>query len=412
MRTLLLNHSDRSGGAARAAYRIHCALRWAGVDSHMYVDMASFDDITVSGPNGKLSKRMTHFRPEFDRLLNRLLISKSSTLRSPNLLPSGWLKRINNIPSDLVHLHWINDAMLSIGDIGRINKPIVWTLHDMWAFCGAEHYTEDFRWRDGYTRNNRPSLDRGIDLNRWVWQRKRKTWSRPIHIVTPSAWLAGCVKKSALMRDWPVSVVPNPIDTGIWFPVEKRMARQLLQLPLDVPLLLFGAMGGTNDPRKGFDLLYQALQNLLGQIHGLQLVVFGQGPPRDIPDFGFPVHYLGHLHDDLTLRVVYCAADALVIPSRLEVFGQTASEANACGTPAIGFNNSGVSAIISHLQNGYLARAFEAEDLAQGIQWVLSDSQRYKDLCDNARQNAIEKFSYPVIAKQYLQIYKNAIGSF
>jgi glycosyltransferase involved in cell wall biosynthesis len=243
----------------------------------------------------------------------------------------------------------------------------------MWAFCGAEHYTDDLRWRDGYRRDNRPAYERGFDLNRHPWQRKRRHWRRPMHIVCPSQWLADCVKASALMADWPVLVVPNPLDTDRWRPIEQRLARELLGLPLDAPLLLFGAMGGGRDPRKGFDLLLAALEQLRVEpsLEELQLVVFGQLAPREPPELGFPVHYTGHLHDDLSLRALYSAADLLVVPSRQDNLPNTGVEAHACGTPVV-------------------AQPFELHDLAAGIRWVLADPARRQVLGHAARQRAVQ----------------------
>lgn len=411
MKALLLNYSDLSGGAARAAYRIHHALRAAGVDSQMRVNASRSGDQTIRGPMGKWAKGVAVGRSIAGDMASRLLKTSNPVLHSPAVLPSAWPNQINASDVDVVHLHWMNGEMLSVEDIGKIRKPIAWTLHDMWAFCGAEHYTEGSRWAEGYARHNRPSYESRFDLNRWTWQRKRKAWTRPLHVVAPSRWLAECVRRSALMKEWPVRVVHNPLDTEVWCPVDKKFARQLLGLP-DGPLLLFGAIGGRNDPRKGFDLLRSALQHLRGEVSDLRLLVFGQLAPSGSDDLGFPVHYMGHLHDDLTLRVLYSAADVLVIPSRQEAFGQTASEANACGTPAVGFDNSGVSEIVTHYRTGYLAKAFDAEDLAQGIKWVLADRERHSALSARARQEAVAKFSYPVVAAQYCQVYKEAIDAF
>jgi glycosyltransferase involved in cell wall biosynthesis len=411
LKIFVSNHSDISGGAARAAYRIHHALRGAGVDSRMWVSVAASGDWTVEGPPVKLLKAMAKLRPSIGGLFNRLFATANHILHSPAVLPSGWPKRINASDVDVVHLHWVNSEMMSIGDIGRIRKPVVWTLHDMWAFCGAEHYTEDFRWRDGYTPENRPGYESGFDLNRWTWHRKLRAWHRPIHIITPSRWLADCVGQSVLMRAWPVTVVPNAIDTDMWQPVAKPFARQLLHLPGDVPLLLFGAMGGAADPRKGFDLLRQALQHLHGQIKDLQLVVFGQLAPRMPEDIGFPIHYMGQLHDELTLRVLYSAVDMMVIPSRQDNLPNTGVESLTCGAPVVAFDTCGLPDIVHHQQTGYLAKPFDSEDLAQGIQWVISDRERYANLCESARQDAVTRFSYPVVAEKYQQVYETAIAS-
>ena len=211
------------------------------------------------------------------------------------------------------------------------------------------------------------------------------------------------------MHDWPVSVVPNPIDTEAWRPVDKALARKILRLPAERPLLLFGAIGGTRDPRKGFDLLKSALDHLRGEIAELELVVFGQLAPRESVNLGFPIHYAGHLHDDISLCLLYNAADAVVVPSRQEAFGYVGAEAHACGTPVVTFDVSGLLDVVEHGKTGYLAKHFDTQDLARGIQWVLDDSKRHAMLSTQSRQAAVARFSYPVVAEQYLQVYNAAV---
>jgi len=405
MKIIHISQSDIQGGAFRAAYRIHQALRLNGLDSTMAVNVATSGDWTVQSHQTKLAKGLTRLRPHLGSLLRQWLRTDNPILHSPAIIPSTWSERLNCTDADVLHLHWVNNEMLSITDISKLRKPVVWTLHDMWAFCGAEHCTEEFRWREGYWKDNRPSYESGFDLNRWTWNRKRKYWQKPLQIVTPSQWLADCVTKSALMADWPVRVVPNTINTDIWQPFDQNLARKLLHLPLDVPLLLFGAIGGSRDPRKGFDLLQAALNHLRGQMPGLQLVVFGQLAPKEPIDLGFPIHYMGHLHDDISLCLVYSSVDVLAVPSRQESFGQTASEAHACGTPVIAFDNSGLTDIVEHLKTGYLAKAFDTNDFAHGIQWLLADRSRLMTLGLAARERAIDKWSVKVVADAYQNVY-------
>ena len=406
MRVIHVNHSDISGGAGRAAYRIHHSLREAGVDSRMWVNKATAGDWTVDGPPTKVAKALASVRGHAVSPLVKTLKTGNPIIHSPAILPSQWVKRINASDADIVHLHWVQGEMLSIANIGCIQKPIVWTLHDMWAFCGAEHYTDDHRWRDGYRRDNRPLHESGFDLNRWTWQRKRKHWQKPMHMVTPSRWLADCASDSALMRDWPVFVVPNPIDTDRWKPLERTFARELLGLRTDVPLLLFGAMGGAHDPRKGFDLLLEALEHLCddSRAQGMELVVFGQRAPQSPPNLGFPIHYTGHLHDDLSLRALYSAADALVIPSRQDNLPNTGVEAHACATPVVAFYTGGMTDIVEHQRTGYLAKAFDTEDLAYGITWVL-ERRGTGELGEQARERAEARFAATVVAEQYRAVY-------
>lgn len=409
MKIIHISHSDIQGGAFRAAYRIHQALRLHGLDSTMAVNVATSGDWTVQSHQTKLAKGLARLRPQLGSLPRQWLRTDNPILHSPAIIPSTWSGRLNCTDADVLHLHWVNGEMLSITDIIKLGKPVVWTLHDMWAFCGAEHYTEEFRWRQGYWKDNRPSYESGFDLNRWTWNRKRKYWQKPLQIVTPSQWLADCVTKSALMGDWPVRVVPNTINTDIWQPFDQNLARKLLHLPLDVPLLLFGALNGSRDPRKGFDLLQAALNHLRGQMPGLQLVVFGQLAPKEPIDLGFPIHYMGHLHDELSLRILYSAADVMTIPSRQDNLPNTGLEAHACGTPVIAFNTCGLPDIVEHLQTGYLAKAFDTNDLAHGIQWLLSDRSRLMTLGLAARQRALDKWSAKVVAEAYQNVYDSVL---
>ena len=410
MKVVHVSHSDLNGGAAIAAYRIHKALRSRGIDSTMAVNSATSGDWTVQGPKTALAKQMAYIRPYLASFLSKGLQTTEPGIHSTALVSSTWPQRLKATGADIINLHWVNGEMMSIADIGQLRQPVVWTLHDMWAFCGAEHYTNDHRWQEGYWPHNRPSYEGGFDLNRWTWHRKRRHWWKPFQIVTPSQWLADCVSKSALMGDWPVTVIPNPIDTDLWQPVDKGLARQCFHLPVDIPLLLFGAGGGTGNFRKGFDLLQLALSHLQDHLPGLELVVFGQSAPKEPINLGFPVHYVGRLQDQHSLRLLYCAADAMVISSRQDNLPNTGLEAHACGTPVIAFHTGGLPDIVSHMKTGYLAQAFNTDDLANGIQWVLGDSERHAVLRNAARQRAIDKWSSQVVTDSYHKLYESIVS--
>lgn len=411
MKVVAVSYSDINGGASRAAYRIHRALLSQGVDSAMCVSEALAGDWTVRGPASKWDKAAVKARLAIGDAMAACIKTENRVSHSAAVAPTSRAHRLNESDADVVHLHWVNREMMSIRDIARIKKPVIWTLHDMWAFCGAEHYNEDGRWREGYTRDNRPESESGFDLNRWVWGRKRKHWRRPIQIVTPTRWLASCVRESALLHDWPVTVVHYAIDTEAWRPMDKRITRSLLGVPDDVPLLAFGAVAATSDKRKGFDLLRGALQHLRGAVPDLHLLVFGQMAPRIPDDVGFPVHYAGYLHDDLSLRMLYSAADVMAIPSRQDNLPNTGIEALSCGTPVVAFDVCGLPDIVKHEETGYLAKPFDCEDFAHGISWVLGDADRHDRLARNARDDAVRRFSYPVVAQEYLRMYETVIAS-
>ena len=208
------------------------------------------------------------------------------------------------------------------------------------------------------------------------------------------------------MKNWPVFTIPYPIDKLKWKPIDKKIARKILNIPSDVHLILFGALGGGKDPRKGFNLLVEALQKLKlkNNFQNLELLIFGEDRPKHETKFGFKTHYTGHLYDDLSLNITYSAADVMVIPSRQDNLPNTGIEAHACGTPVVSFNVTGLPDIIKHLETGYLAKAFDTDGLANGISWTL-DPLNLNNLSKNARLRATTKFSEKNVSKLYLDIY-------
>lgn len=425
LRVFAMNHSDTVGGAARAAYRVHKAVRLLGVDSVLKVNQKALQDPTVEGPASRLGRLLAKLYSGIGQLLIKPFKTHPAIYQSIALMPTRWAQRLNASEHDVVHMHWVNGEMISIADIGSIQKPLIWTLHDMWGIAGAEHYCEDDRARTGYTKENQPLGETGFDLNRWTWLRKVKHWKNPIVITTPSRWMAEQISESALMQGWPVMAIGNPIDTDVWRPIDQAIAREELGLPQGVPLILFGASGGASDPRKGFDLLIEALPLLQKSMQSqdmntLELVVFGQDAPKDGSDLAklnIPTHYMGHIDNDHTLQLLYSAADVMVVPSRQETFGQTASEALACGCPVAAFGATGLLDVVDHLGCGYLAKPYDPQDLAAGIEWLIRSQLDEKNagrlhessLRVAARKHAVDHFSYPVIAGHYIAAYQYAI---
>lgn len=414
MKVLLAAQSDNQGGAARASWRLHRALVDSGTESRILVRNKASDDLRVTGPQGKLNKFLVPLRFHLGLALARTQKSTNPNFHSVNRLPSRWARILNNCSEDLVHLHFVAGETLSIEDLGRVQKPRVWTLHDMWAFSGAEHYGDEgpeARWRVGYRRNNRDPGDSGPDWDLRTWKRKRRSWTKPFPLVTPSQWLAQCARESALFHNWPVSVIPNLLDTAAFQPLDRGFCRQVLGLPSDRTIVLFGALGGAGDPRKGYDLLLEALRSWSrttdsGQIVG---VVFGQGEPAVPPELPFPLRWMGHLGDDVTLSLLYNAADVMVVPSRQEAFGQTASEALSCGTPVVAFGATGLLDVVDDRVTGYLAHPYDPTDLAQGIAWVLEDPQRYRRLSAAARKRAVALWSPAVGVKAHRALYEQVV---
>lgn len=408
MRPLLVSYSDLAGGAARAAFRLHAALRSQGIDSEMMVRQKVSDDETVHEFQKGDPVWTSPFRGRVERYIQHLQRTPNPVFHSSNVVPTRWSEHFD---ADVVNLHWIGAGTMSIEDVGRIDVPTVMTLHDMWGFCGAEHYaTErpDARWATGYTRENRPEGHRGFDIDRWTWERKRRHW-KPMTVVAPSRWLADCVSRSELMAEWPVHVVPYALDLTVFRPQDKAAARRSLGLPSDANVVLFGAMGGGSDPRKGYDLLVDALTVLVGTQERILGVIFGQEEPEPRSESGLPLRWMGHIADDHSLATLYSAADVMVVPSRQDNLPQTGTEAQACGTPVVGFRTSGLPDVVEHEETGFLAEPFSAEALADAVKWVLADRHRRVALGRAARERALRIWSPSVIASSYRDVYAAAI---
>ncbi|WP_217532913.1 glycosyltransferase family 4 protein [Vibrio metschnikovii] len=410
MKILIVNTSDIQGGAARAAYRLHKALLAEGVDSQMLVQSKSSDDFTVLGPQSKLQKVMSKVRPSLDSIPIRRYKQRTKTLFSPSWVPfSGLVDKINALNPDIVHLHWINAGMLRIEDLAKIKAPIVWSLHDMWAFTGGCHYDDGC---SAYKRqcNKCPVLasNNDKDLSLKVWQRKQVVFSQlsQMTIIGLSKWLAECASSSVLFRDNRVVNLPNPIDTKVFSPFNNIDARKLFNLPLDKKLILFGAMGATSDPRKGFHELAQSLEYLS---QDYELIIFGSSEPQRLQGFKQKTHYLGQLHDDVSLRALYSAADVMVVPSLQENLSNAIMESLACSTPVVGFAIGGNSDLIEHQRTGYLAQPFDTQDLANGIDWVIQHKQP-EQLSLAAREKVIREFDRQVVAKLYINIYSSLVS--
>ncbi|MCM0592910.1 MAG: glycosyltransferase family 4 protein [Gloeotrichia echinulata DEX184] len=411
MKALLINTSDIQGGAARAAYRLHQGLQDIGVNSQMLVHEKSSDDKTVFAPKIALFQGIARAKKTVDALPLKLYPQRSNTTYSLQWVSDTIVPKVNQINPDIINLHWINAGFMQIETLAKLKRPLVWTLHDMWAFTGGCHYSGDC---EGYLKScgGCPQLgsSKNWDLSNWISQRKAKAWrDLNLTIVTPSTWLSNCARSSSLFKDLQIVAIPNGVDTERYRPINKSIARELLNLPQDKQLILFGALEATSNTRKGFHLLKPALEDLSksGWKDRLELAVFGASQPENPPDFGLKAHYLGTCNDDISLALVYSAADVFVLPSTEENLANTVMEAIACATPCVAFNIGGTSDMIEHEINGYLAQPFKVEDLAQGIAWVLENPERYEKLSYHAREKAEQEFTQEIQARRYLSIFKS-----
>ncbi|MGN7808442.1 glycosyltransferase family 4 protein [Flavobacterium johnsoniae] len=412
MKVLIVNTSDIKGGAARAAYRLHRSLLSKGIESKMLVQEKASDDFTViTNPQSFVRMMIMKIRPLLDTFPVRFYKNHRKLLFSPAWLGfNNVVNQINELQPDIVHLHWINGGMIKIEDLTKIQAPIVWSLHDNWAFTGGCHIMWDC---DKYKKccGSCPHLNshKENDLSRKIFSRKKSTFSKipQMAVIGLSKWLEHCAKESSLFKNHKIINLPNPIDTNVFKPFDKVQARELWNLPLNKKLVLFGAMSATSDVNKGFKELSGALELLEGE-ENVELVIFGSSEPIEKLSLKFKTHYLGHLSDDVSLVTLYSAADVMIVPSLQEAFGQTASESMACGTPVVAFAHSGLLDIVEHKKTGYLAKPYEIQDLSHGINWILNNTD-YNMLSKFGREKIITEFNSPVVADKYIEMYQKIL---
>jgi glycosyltransferase involved in cell wall biosynthesis len=409
MKTLFISTQDNIGGAARATHWLAKGLRRSGEDVSMYVQKKTGDCSWVSITQKNRVEQYIHLlRPQLDVSPLSFYPKRIKTQWSLNLIPNSSLRsRVLNFRPDLINLHWVGGGFLPIKDIKKFNVPVVWSLYDMWPFTGGCHYDGGCG-RYVNSCGSCPQLGSSkSDITRYIHKTKLNSWEEiPFNIVAPSSWLANEAKRSSLFRNSRIEVIPHGTDLNLFKPIEKNSAREILSLDKNKRYVLFGSMNGTSDKRKGFQYLEPALKrlSLMPGHEDLALLVFGGSEPDNPPDLGFPIHYVGRLSDDISLAVLYSAADVTVTPSIQEAFGMTASESMACGTPVVAFGASGPIDVISHKIDGYLAEPYKFEDLSNGISWVL-DRAHSKSLAFESRLKCERKFDLAIVADKYKNLY-------
>ena len=418
MKVLFVNTNDTHGGAARAAMRIMRGVQLCGVETKMLVKyrMKKSDDI-VCADQALHNSTIYNFIEWIKRkITNKIYANKwlrYQNTKKNNIFLSDLRGSVardvwQKFDYDIVHLHWLNMRFVDVQHLANIHKPIVWTLHDSWPFTGICHLPFDCM---SYVSHCGacPMLgsNKESDFAYEEFEKKIEAYKDlNLHIVTPSRWLGECAKRSALLGRYPVHVIPNCIDTELFTPFGKKEARQLLHLDQEKTYLLFGAMHATEDANKGFAYLQEALGHLSGA--NLELLVYGTTEDLQSYNLPIPVRVLGYIYEDKIMALLYNAADVCVVPSLSENLSNTIMESLSCGKPVVAFNIGGNSDMIDHMENGYLAKELDSEDLAKGIEWCISHNTD-GSLSEKARQKVMDNFTIEIVSEQYKKLYESLL---
>ncbi|MBR7053988.1 MAG: glycosyltransferase family 4 protein [Prevotella sp.] len=418
MRVLIINTSERSGGAALAASRLMDALNNNGVKAKMLVRDKETDSITVVGLGDRLLSQR-HFLRERLAILAKLHFSRKH-LFDIDIANAGFdITRTREFrEADVIHLHWVNQGMLSLAGLRKVlesGKPVVWTMHDAWPSTAICHLTMGCKRYK--TKCHKcmylPGGGGDNDLAAKVWRRKKSIMEHhDIFFVACSRWLEGEARQSALLTGHNVSSIPNPIDTRVFRVKDKCDARKALGLPLDKKLILFVSQRVTN-AYKGMDYLVQACRLLVEEHPEMRdncaVVVLG-GHAEEVegllPLKAYPLGYVG---EERKVVDVYNASDVFVLPSLSENLPNTIMEAMACGVPCVGFKVGGIPEEIDHLKTGYVAEYRNAKSLMDGIHWVLCQADHHS-LSTAAVCKVAANFSQDSVALRYIEVYNHAMA--
>lgn len=398
---LHVNANDAGGGAAIAARRLVEAQRAAGMDARMLVADKTGSDSWIDDMGAPRALLARLLRAGSRRTLGALAHADRQAMRTLALVSTGIGAAIQRYRPTILHYHWMGAEAASLAEFVQPGIPIAWTCHDQWAFCGVEHYASDDGFIDGYANRCAHDADRfNIERKRRIWQGWRPT------LVCPSSWMERTANESLLAREWPKVTIANTLDTEIFKPIDRSMARDRFELPQDGRIVLFGAVRSDDDPRKGADLLRTALQNIGAEDRAsTSLVTFG-GAKRETGEmFGIKCRALGPVNDEAALAALYNAADVFVAPSRQDNLPNTMVEALCCGTPCVGFDIGGLRDIIQEPWHGKLVPPFDTSALGAAIMTVSRIDGRERN-----RADALSRFGNSTVVAQHQALYRKLLN--
>ena len=409
MKVLHLNHSDSIGGAAKFANRLHHALLNSNHDSFMCCSSVKVVNPRVFRVQPDVPEIYTFAKAKFaqtlDSKITKLEFAKVRQFKSPGWIGSVNSKWINDSDFDVVNLHWVNGGLMSIKEIGKITKPIIWSMLDMWPFLGGEHYSDsrhENRWSDGYTTFNRAKFERGVDISKISAGLKRISWSQNISFVSPSKWLASAAEQSQLLRDFQISVIPAAINTSLFSPDQAFAGR------IEGPRKFVIGYGGAFSSRKGWQLFNEFLNTFERELAGSRVITFGAPVTAGFSSPYYEIVQMGQIKTEAQLVNIYRDMDVLVFPSIQETFGLIAQEAQSCGVPVVCLKETGTEEVINSGHTGFSIDN-NVQSLIQALLKLMRNVELRWNFSENARSRALSCWGQEIVANQYVNLYQSRL---
>lgn len=408
MKVVLINTSENKGGAAVACKRLFNNLKQHQVDCKLIVfNKSSMDDDVIKIPHNRFKYKFIKFLFFTELILQKLFKKKHVDFSFSYFgIKLSELKEVQE--ADIIHLHWIHNSFVQIDDLQTLlnsGKKIVWTLHDMWAFTGGCHYAGDCQLYKNSCHQCPQLKTNSIDIAKRQFIQKKQLELNKIRYITPSKWLKNIGEQSNLLRNATIDAIPNCINTNAFVGIPKSEALKNLGLTIgeNQRILLYIAMNA-EDPRKGYKELIHSLNYWTDTYkEKINLLIIGRLNELPAVDNSLiNIISVGRIFDEKKIISAYSCADAFIMPSQQDNLPNTIMESLSCGTPIVAFTIGGIPEMIKHQETGYLAKAGDCQDFAEGIQWTINNA---KLLTPNCRKYAEENFQNNVVYIQHCELY-------
>lgn len=387
-----------NNGAVKGARILHEALLDQKIDSIFINDTPSDkneNEKVIFINHTPFKKLLYHTYVFTEKILKSLFLHSPRETFTLCLFGSDITKLKEYKNADIIHIHWLSQGFIKLKSLSKINKPVVWTLRDMWAFTGGSHYTMDFEKYEG------------SKLSRFIKDFKKKVYRKNFHFIAISDWLKNKAIESDVLKEFNVNRIYNNIDLNKFNKISPEESRKLLNISTKKNIILYGA-NNPQSKRKGWSIFVETLKKLDKSKYFL--LIFGNfWSQKTLDEIGIEYKSLGFINDFKILNAVYSSADLFVASSIEDGWPKTFAEAMCCETPVICFENTSIAEIVEHKINGYVVKNFDPEELKVGIDWLMKEKQNNNLNGKNAKLK-IQQFGANEIAIKYIKLYQKIVN--
>jgi glycosyltransferase involved in cell wall biosynthesis len=405
MKVLMINTHDNHGGAAVACQRLISALlRYSDIEINLLcINKDTHDSKTASiGSNINLYLEKFHFL--FFEKSKKKRFAFSSAKFGINISNHPWVKE-----SDIIHLHWINLGFLSVKGIDtllNLNKPIFWTLHDMWAFTGGCHQSNSCHNYQKECGNCIQFLRKPFknDLSYAILKKKQSWQLKNLNVVGISKWMNLRIKSSSLFKEAHLISIPNPIDLEIFKVKTKKQLKIKWGIEENSKYILFTA-AIIDNYFKGFDLFLRVMQLIKQDSLDVTVLFAGEFKNYDLNSFPIPFIHLGKITNTLEMSEIFNIADIYISTSPNESFSYTVLEAACCGCYVVASDTGEIGEIINTTNFGAIVNENDEISYFEAIKTFLQSNRNFQNLY----LNGLDKYGYEQVALSMTNAYNNQL---